>query len=118
MFKGKNPRNRISDAKGVEQLQHKKKLRRKLVVKLDDDVDDEAKRTKSDELSPFQIIPRKKHQYIDKLCDNVRISIGLDGFKHIKYDTLENIDKEKVEQVVIDILVNFKYTPIREVRNY
>ena len=37
-----------------------------LVVKLDDDGDDEARRKKLDELSQFKILLRKGPQYIDK----------------------------------------------------
>ena len=37
---------------------------------------------------------------------------GLLGFHYIKYDKLETIDNKKLEEAVLDMLVNFKYTPL------
>ena len=33
-------------------------------------------------------------------------------FKHVKYDTLDKGDKERVDKIVLDMMANFKYIPI------
>ena len=43
---------------------------------------------------------------------HLRNTIVLFGFYSIKYDKLGGEDMEKVEEEVIDMMVNFKYTPI------
>ena len=42
----------------------------------------------------------------------MRTSGGLVGFKFIKYEPWENIDKEKIEQEFIDMMLNFTYIPL------
>lgn len=88
------------------------KPRRRLVVKNNDE-EEKAKRTESDDLSQFKIATHKKPQDIDEVCENIRNSVGLSGFHFIKYDALSNVDKKKVEEAMLDMMVTFKYTPIQ-----
>ena len=70
------------------------------------------KRTKSDQLIQFKIATHKNSQNLDKVCDNIRSSAGQSIFLFIKYDELSKIDKIKVEESVLDMIVTFKYTPV------
>lgn len=77
---------------------------------MSDDEEDEGERTESEDMSIFHIIPKQPTQNIDKVCDNIINLAGILGFKHVKYDSLERIDKDKVEQVVLNMMIKFKYT--------
>lgn len=107
IVKGKFPPKRKQVTKGTEQSQ-KKKLRRKLVV-IPSDEEDERKRSKLDDMRKFQIFPRKPCQDINQVCDNIRNSTRISGFKQVKFDSLEKIDKEKVVQAILYMMINFKY---------
>lgn len=58
----------------------------------------------------FYIVPRQAPQDIEKVCDNIGNTIGISSFKHVKYETLDRGDKDKVEQEFLDMIINFKYT--------
>lgn len=49
---------------------------------------------------------------IDQVCENFKKSVGIVGFKQIKYDSLNKEDQEKFEKAMIDMMEKFKYTPI------
>lgn len=51
-------------------------------------------------------------QDIDKVSNNSRNPTRVAIFKHIRYETLDKVDKQKVEQIITDMMVNLKYTPI------
>ena len=87
------------------------KSRKSLIVKKDDKKQ-EAKRTKLDDLSQFKKFTHKKPQNIDDVCENMSC-VGFNGFHYVKYDTLSNADKSKVEEEFLVMMVNFKYTPIQ-----
>ena len=53
-----------------------------------------------------------KYKSIDKVCDNIRNSVGLLGFKFIKYETPSATDKSKVEEAMLDMMAKFNITPL------
>ena len=89
----------------------KKKPRRSLIINKDDE-ENEVERTNLDDLSQFRVATLKNPQNVNDVCENVRGSVGLSSFQYVNYDKLRNEIKKKIEEVVIDIMVNFKYVPI------
>lgn len=75
------------------------------------DEEDEEKNEYND-LSQYKVVVNKKLQYIDEVCENIRGSAGFSRFQFVKYDKLSKVDKEKVEKAVVDMMENFKYTPL------
>ena len=73
--------------KGTEQSPQNK-LRRKLVIMLDDE-EDEGQRTEYDDMRKLQIIPRQLPIEIDQVCENIIILARLVVLKHIYYDSFE-----------------------------
>ena len=51
---------------------------------------------------------------IDKVCDDLRSYVGLSSFRFVKYDTLNNDEKSKVEQAMIDMMANNKISPTKQ----
>lgn len=49
---------------------------------------------------------------IDEVCANLKNSIGLLGFRYVKYETLNNEKKYKVEETMIEIMTINKLAPI------
>lgn len=77
-----------------------------------DDVEDDEEKTELDDTSQFKITVHKSPQTIDELCENIKGNVGMTCFKYIKYDTLETIDKENIEEAVLDMMATSKYTPL------
>lgn len=109
LVKGKSPPKRKQEIKGTKQ--NKKKSRKKLVV-MPNDEEDDVEKTKSDDLSKLQIVPRLPPMDIDQVCENIRNLAGISWFKHIKYDSLDKANKENIEQEMLDMMKKFKHTPI------
>ena len=55
--------------------------------------------------------PQRKKKYIDEVCLDINISLGLSNFKFVKYDTLDNDDKNRNEEAMIEMMSNFKLSP-------
>ena len=56
--------------------------------------------------------PSQRKQYsIDKVCSNIQSSPRLSSFKFWKYDTLDNYDKNRIEEAMIKIMSNFRLSP-------
>ena len=53
----------------------------------------------------------KKPTNIEEVCNTIKISARLLGFKFIKYKKLKKDDKLKIEEVVLDMMSAFKLTP-------
>ena len=49
---------------------------------------------------------------IDQVCENIRNSTFIEGFKKIKYDSLNKEDQEKIEKTMMDMMIKFRYAPI------
>lgn len=60
--------------------------------------------------------PTRRTKSIDEVCVDLRRSSWLSSFRYLKYDTLDNDDRIKVEEVVIDMMENHKLAP-NEVEN-
>ena len=54
--------------------------RRKFITQKDDDEDD-VEKIESNDISQFRVAIHKTPKNIDEVCDNIRGSVGLSGFK-------------------------------------
>lgn len=88
-----------------------KSNRRKLVITHDEE-EDEEEETKSNDLRKLKFIPTQLPMTIAQVCQNIRNSAGIVGFKQIKYDSLNKEDQENIEKYTIYLMIKFKYTPI------
>ena len=55
--------------------------------------------------------PTRRTKSIDEVCIDLRRSSSLSNFKFVKYDTLNNDDRQKVEEAMIDMMKNQKLAP-------
>ena len=55
--------------------------------------------------------PIGKTKSIDEVCANLRRSSGLSSFRFIKYDTLDNTDRTKVEEAMIYMIYDQNLAP-------
>lgn len=88
-----------------------KRIRRKLVVTPDEEEEDEEE-TESNDLRRLKIVPRLPPMTIDCVCEKIRDSGSIEGFKNIDYDSLNKDDQEKIEKVITDMVIKFRYTPL------
>lgn len=95
--KVKNSTKRNTTIKEAEPRKSKKKLRRRMKFKKDDE-EDEVERTELDDLSQSRVATHKNLQHIDEVCENIRSSAGLSSFQFIKYDKLSKENNNKVEE--------------------
>ena len=61
---------------------------------------------------PPRIVVHKKPQTIDEVCKKNRGGVHLFGFHFINFYKLNKVDKNKVEETLIEMMENFKYTPL------
>lgn len=48
----------------------------------------------------------------DNLCDNIKKNAYLSGFTHVEFDKIGNVEMNKVEEFVYNMMATFKNTPI------
>lgn len=53
----------------------------------------------------------RRNKTIDEVCVNLTSSGGLSSFRFVKYDTLDNDDRTKVEEAMIDMMESKKLAP-------
>ena len=74
---------------------------------------DDDERTKTKDTSQLRIEVHKTPQTIDEIFENIEGSVGMEWFKYIKYDTLDTKHKDKIEEVVLDMMGTLKYIPFK-----
>ena len=55
--------------------------------------------------------PKFQKKTIDKICVDLRRSFGVSIFRFVKYDTLHNDDRNKIEEAMVEMISNFKLAP-------
>ena len=75
-----------------------KKNPRKKLAMMHDDEEDEGERTELDTLSKLQIVPRQPSMDNHQVDETIRNLVGLIGFKHIRYDSLDMDNEKKIEK--------------------
>ena len=58
------------------------------------------------------IVLRQPPTILDKVCQEITELASLIGFKDINLDSLSKEDQEKLERSMIDMMIQFKSTPI------
>ena len=71
-------------------------------------VRDDEERIKSKDTSQFRITMYKPPKTMDELYENIRGSAGMEDFRFVKYDTLDTINKEKMEEAMLDMIETYK----------
>lgn len=75
--------------------------------------DDDDEETNTDDNAKFKM-PSHIHQLtMDKILHNIKIIVGLVGFKQINFENLNNEEKERVEEEMLEMLCTFKMTPLQ-----
>lgn len=74
--------------------------------------DDDDEETDADENTKVKASSQRCQLTMDEICHNIKSNVGLVGFKKIKFDKLNNEDKEKVEEEMLEMLCAFKMTPL------
>lgn len=55
--------------------------------------------------------PIRQIKNIKEACDVIRRSVGSTSFKYVKYNILYNNDKNKVEEAMVEMIINQSITP-------
>lgn len=55
--------------------------------------------------------PIRQYKSLEEVCADLRRSIGLSSFRFVKYDTLDNIDRNKFEEAMVEMISNQKISP-------
>ena len=53
----------------------------------------------------------RQAKIIDEVCSDLKRLIGLSSFRFVKYDTLDNYDRDKVEEAMVENIANNKLAP-------
>ena len=55
--------------------------------------------------------PKGHYRSIDEVGANIRSSLHLSSLRSIKYDTIVNDHRNKIEEAMVEIISNFKLAP-------
>ena len=73
--------------------------------------DSDEEKTKSKDINQFRVVSHPSKSTIDKICENIK-NADLNDLKSLDFNKLSREEKNKVEELVYAMTVEFKNTPL------
>ena len=93
--------------KSTKKTEEEPRKRRKYVAQPDTD---EEEKTESEDINQFKVVSHPKSS-IDKLCKKIR-NDDLNDLKNVDFNKLTKEEKNKVEEYIYAMMVDYKHTPL------